>query len=157
MIRPYDWRHLKALAAPPEYAEIINHPATRRTLDMLGVEELALTSVTEEKYEAVPGVTVDGRLVVAIFGAVVVDAVKPDECEVFIFPSAEYLRRNPVTLWKDLQHGIVKTKARFARIRALGSDTPLSRRFLSRLGFREEGPATRAGCDGKISWVLEGN
>lgn len=141
MVIPFYVEHLDALDMPAAYRELAK--AGRATMETLAHDALAVTIVSR-----------DSREVLAVLGAVTYPVA--GECEVFIFPSA-VLRQQAVTFWRDLRQEIERMKARFARIRAIGADTELARRFLSRLGFQLKGAAMRPGCEGKLMWVMEGN
>lgn len=81
--------------------------------------------------------TVEGGHVLAIIGARPADV---DDCEVFIFPSATLVKRNPFTLFKDISTKLAHARARFKVVRSVTRpDAPQAHRFLAHLGFVREG------------------
>lgn len=133
MVVTFKQKHLDGLELTSEHREV---------MDVLAQDTLATTIVSADK-----------SMVIAVLGA-----CKPDserECEVFLL-STPWTGAHVVTFWRSLRQEIDRMKGQFDKIRAVGADTALSRRFLSRLGFVLEGPDRRPGCEGKLMWAMNG-
>ena len=131
-------------------------------LDAPGFSE-EVRGYIEAGRQAMEGLAADGRastvvaagVVLAVCGAVERAQWKNGaECEVFVF-ATDALRRHPVTAWKGLTRELGRIKKRYGRIWALGADTEISRRFLSRLGFGLDADTRKAMREMKLVWRLE--
>jgi hypothetical protein len=139
MIAPFQQAHFDAVREEliPAHRAIADQ--CRPIMGQLAAQGLATT------------LTAPGGEVLAVLGAGDVGG----ECEVFMFPSTEAMKRYPLTFWRELKWELRRMKLRFGRLCAIGSDTETSRRFLQRLGFRLVGRDGRPGRDEcELLWRL---
>lgn len=78
--------------------------------------------------------------------------VAPGVGELFIYPSV-YAKRFPKEFYQMAKWWIEKLKEDHHRLQCWGEDTDLSRRWLSRLGFKLEGELLSFTVDGKSMLV----
>lgn len=87
----------------------------------------------------------------------VVGAIALDEktCEVFIV-SSEDRNKYRVEFVKSVRQVLDHARREFAKVQALGEDTPFFSRWFSWLGFKREGFTDRPGREGMVMWSMAG-
>lgn len=141
MLISFEPWHLDVMRMPPDVKTTAY--ANLASLRQLAEAKLAGTIVVDG---------VEGVVVLGVVGAL---PRAPGICEVFIL-ATEAQKKYPVEFVKTVCQVLGHAKRRFAKIDALGEDTPFYNRWFGKLGFIREGVTARAGCRGMLMWSMSG-
>lgn len=141
MIVPFSLSHVAQMTFKDDVSGTMARPEMAPALEWLAKTSNGRTLVSA-----------DGKTILGVLGVV---PMTPGVCEVFIIAS-EQQKDHPLTFARAIRKELFTLKAKFRRIQAVSKPDAFHRRWLSWLGFLEEGLLKKYGLDGEdmLMWGL---